>query len=89
MGARKTPSISSSKTIELLEGSTRMTFFPGENEEGFDALEQAYIADFSPGTPYETSLVENLVKLEWEADRHRCIRDNLILAKTLAGGLFE
>ena len=91
MGARKTPSISSSKTIELLDGSTRMTFFPGENEDDFNALEQAYIADLSPGSPYETSLVENLVRLEWEADRHRRIRDNLLLTKIrdLAVGAFQ
>lgn len=68
-----------------------MTFFPGENEGNFNALKQAYIADLSPGSPYENSLVENLARLEWEAHRHVRIRDNLILAKMrdLAIGAFQ
>lgn len=91
MKANKTPSLSSDEVIELFEGLPRMTFFPGENEKDFVSLEHAYMTDLSPGTAYETSLVENLVKLEWEADRHRSIRDNLILAKIrdLAIGAFQ
>jgi hypothetical protein len=34
-----------------------------------------------PGTPYEHILAEQLVTLEWEALRHRRMRDSLLLAE--------
>ena len=34
-----------------------------------------------PGTPYERILAEQLVTLEWEALRHRRLRDSLLMAE--------
>mgnify|MGYP001812894445 CR=1 FL=1 len=37
---------------------------PDEDPIAFDHLRQAFYADLSPATPYETSLVEQIVSLE-------------------------
>jgi hypothetical protein len=51
---------------------------PDENPMAFVALHDALLAEFAPGTPYETALAENLIGLEWEGIRHRRMRDNLM-----------
>lgn len=69
----------------------RITIFPGEDQTSFEDLRQGFMLELSPGTPYETALVENLVTLEWETIRHRNIRDQLILTEfeELAVGVFQ
>lgn len=67
--------------LEVFDLLPSIKLFPGENETGYDGLKQAFMADLAPGTPYETSLVQNLITLEWEAVRHREVRDSLILAE--------
>ena len=44
---------------------------PDEDPIAFDHLRQAFFADLSPATPYETSLVEQIINLEWETQRMR------------------
>jgi hypothetical protein len=80
--AKKQPPLPTAKNDALLQGLfPRITIFPGEDEVSFEGLRQAFKLDLSPGSPYELALVENLVTLEWEAIRHRNIRDQLVLTK--------
>lgn len=76
--------------LEVLDLLPGLTLFPGEDETAYQGLKQAFMADLAPGTPYETSLAQNLITLEWEAIRHRNLRDGLILAgyRDLAMGVF-
>ncbi|MGJ8585992.1 MAG: hypothetical protein ACSHXD_18025 [Marinosulfonomonas sp.] len=67
-----------SELLDLLPG---IELFPGEDETTYEGLRQAFMADLAPGTPYETALAHNLITLEWEAIRHRRIRDGLLLAE--------
>ena len=54
---------------------------PDEDPETHAALRDAILLDLTPGTPYERILAEQLVTLEWEALRHRRMRDSLLLAE--------
>lgn len=65
--------------------------FPGEDKASFEDLRESFMNDLAPGTPYETALAENLVTLEWEAVRHRNMRDNLIRNefRELSIGVFQ
>ncbi len=76
---------------ELLDLLPDIKLFPGEEATTYQGLRQALMADLATGTPYETALAQNLVTLEWEAIRHRRIRDGLLLAeyRDRAMGVFE
>jgi len=63
---------------ELLDFLPRMTMFPGEDENSFEDLRHALMLDLNPATPYEATIADNLVSLEWELIRHRKIRDDLV-----------
>jgi hypothetical protein len=65
--------------------------FPGEDPDTYEGLREALLHDLVPRSPYERLLAENLITLEWEAIRHRRLRDDLIRAKArdLAIGAFE
>jgi len=69
----------------------RPMLFPGEDAVAYEDLRDALLVDLAPGAPYERALAENLVTLEWEAIRHRRMRDTLIKAKArdLAVGVFS
>ena len=77
--------------VTLQDLFPRITIFPGEDETSFEDLRQGFMLDLSPSAPYEIALVENLVTLEWEAIRHRKIRDQLVLTKfaDLSVGVFQ
>lgn len=74
--------------LDLLPG---IQLLPGEDETTYEGLRQAFMADLAPGTPYETTLADNLITLEWEAMRHRRIRDGLLIAeyRDQAMGVFQ
>ena len=76
---------------ELEDLIPRPMLFPGENSIAYEDLRDALLGDLAPGAPYEQALAENLVTLEWEAIRHRRMRDTLIKAKArdLAVGVFS
>ena len=59
----------------------RPTLLPDEDPTTYDHLHQALLLDLNPATPYEKAIAENLVTNEWEALRHRRLRDALIRAK--------
>ena len=54
---------------------------PDEDPETHRALSDAIFLNLMPGTPYERILAEQLVTLEWEALRHRRLRDSLLMAE--------
>lgn len=58
----------------------RPMIFPGEDPLMYENLRAALLQDLSPRSPYEATLAVNLVTLEWEAFRHRRMRDDLIRA---------
>jgi hypothetical protein len=66
---------------DLLQEICAPHILPDERAETFDALRQALFSDLAPATPYEHLLAEQLVALEWEALRHRRMRDSLLRAK--------
>lgn len=66
---------------ELEDLIPRPMLFPGEDSIAYEDLRDALLGDLAPGAPYERALAENLVTLEWEAIRHRRMRDTLIKAK--------
>ncbi len=76
---------------ELEDLIPRLMLFPGEDSIAYEDLRDALLGDLAPGAPYERALAENLVTLEWEAIRHRRMRDTLIKAKArdLAIGVFS
>ena len=76
---------------ELEDLIPRPMLFPGEDSVAYEDLRDALLGDLAPGAPYERALAENLVTLEWEAIRHRRMRDTLIKAKArdLAIGVFS
>jgi hypothetical protein len=59
----------------------RPMLFPDEDPIAYEDLRYALLSDLAPGAPYERAIAENLVTLEWEAIRHRRMRDTLIKAK--------
>lgn len=66
---------------ELLDLIPKLAAMPGEDEVLMADLRQAIILELAPSTAYEHSLAEQIFKLEWEAARHRRMRDALILAE--------
>ena len=66
---------------ELLQHFLPTQLLPDEDPETHAALRDAILLDLMPGTPYEHILAEQLVTLEWEALRHRRMRDSLLLAE--------
>lgn len=85
---KNVPASGADEILELLPG---MTFLPGEDEMTYEGLKHAFSLDLTPQTPYEKVLVQNLLTLEWEAIRHRTLRDSLILAeyRDQAMGVFQ
>ena len=59
----------------------RPMIFPGEDPVAFEGLRAALLSDLAPHTPYARTLAEHLVRLEWEAQRHQRMRDDLIRAE--------
>ena len=66
---------------EVLQHFLPTQLLPDEDPETHAALRDAILLDLMPGTPYERILAEQLVTLEWEALRHRRMRDSLLLAE--------
>ena len=66
---------------ELLQHFLPTQLLPDEDPETHAALRDAILLDLTPGTPCERILAEQLVTLEWEALRHRRMRDSLLLAE--------
>ena len=74
----KTPDTTSKKSPDL-QVSAPPVLFRGEDNETYESLRDAFLADLAPQSAYERSLVEDLINLEWEKFRHRRLRDRLIL----------
>ena len=66
---------------EVLQHFLPTQLLPDEDPETHGALRDAILLDLVPATPYEHILAEQLVTLEWEALRHRRLRDSLLLAE--------
>ena len=66
---------------ELLQHFIPTQLLPDEDPQTYAALRDALLLDLIPGTPYERILAEQLVTLEWEALRHRRLRDSLLMAE--------
>jgi hypothetical protein len=64
---------------EVLGLIPRPVFLPDEDPLAYEALHGALMGELAPGTPYERVLAANLALLEWDAIRHRRLRDNLLL----------
>lgn len=75
------PSKSVTKTPPqtILELIPRMQTLPGEDPILLEDLREAFLAELTPATAYEMSLAEQLVAFEWEAQRLRRLRDELLL----------
>jgi hypothetical protein len=86
----KIPSSSDPSTTDLLDLIPRAAALPDEDPTALDALRSAFLRELAPGTPYETVLAEDIVRLEWEAQRERRLRDACLTAKyrEIALGVF-
>jgi hypothetical protein len=76
---RPRTSETTTKTSTNLQISAPPVLFPGEDEETYESLRDAFLADLAPQSAYERSLVDDLINLEWEKVRHRRLRDRLVL----------
>jgi len=63
----------------VLDLIPRMQTLPDEDPILLEDLREAFLAELAPATAYETSLAEQLVGLEWEGQRLRRLRDDLLL----------
>ena len=80
--SKKLAKTSSDKAhAELLQHFLPTQLLPDEDPETHRALSDAIFLNLMPGTPYERILAEQLVTLEWEALRHRRLRDSLLMAE--------
>jgi hypothetical protein len=80
--SKKLPKTSPDRAhAEVLQHFLPTQLLPDEDPETHAALRDAILLDLTPGTPYERILAEQLVTLEWEALRHRRMRDSLLLAE--------
>ena len=75
----KTPS--DEAHAELLQHFLPTQLLPDEDPKTHRVLRDALFLNLMPGTPYERILAEQLVTLEWEALRHRRLRDSLLMAE--------
>ena len=66
---------------ELLDLIPKLQAMPGEDKALMADLRQALLLDLAPSTPYQHSIAEQIFSLEWEAARHRRMRDALIRAE--------
>jgi len=64
----------------FLDPIPRAGIWPDEDPEALESLREAFRLDLNPGTPYENSLVEQIVALEWEIHRARRLRDSLLFS---------
>jgi hypothetical protein len=78
------------KVVDSHGLSLRPMLLPGEDPLIYGSLRAALLTDLGPRTTYECTIAENLVTLEWEAIRHRRLRDHLVRAeyRDLAMGIF-
>ena len=81
MSKKLTKTSSDTARAELLQHILPTQLLPGEDPQTFEALHDALYLNLMPGTPYERILAEQLVTLEWEALRHRRLRDSLLMAE--------
>jgi hypothetical protein len=80
--SKKLPKTSPDRAnAEVLQHFLPTQLLPDEDPETHAALRDAILLDLTSGTPYERILAEQLVTLEWEALRHRRMRDSLLLAE--------
>lgn len=66
---------------ELLSLIPGIPLLPDEDSVLLEDLRTAFLREFTPGTPYERALVEDLISLEWEIQRERRLRDVSIITK--------
>ena len=66
---------------QLLQHFLPTQLLPDEDPKTHRVLRDALFLNLLPGTPYERILAEQLVTLEWEALRHRRLRDSLLMAE--------
>lgn len=81
MSKKLTKTSSDTAHAELLQHFLPTQLLPDEDPETYGALRDALFLNLMPGTPYERILAEQLVTLEWEALRHRRLRDSLLMAE--------
>lgn len=83
--------ILSALETEVEELIPRPKFFPDENPKDYDRLHKSLMSDLAPETHYQRALATSLVLLEWEAIRHRRLRENAINLAYLeiAGSVFR
>lgn len=58
----------------------RPTLLGDEDPALFETFRAGLMVDLEPRTAYQRTLAENLVAIEWEALRHRRLRDALVAA---------
>ena len=63
----------------VLDLVPRMRALPDEDSILLADLREAFLAELRPSTAYEMSLAEQLVGFEWETQRLRRLRDDLLL----------
>lgn len=80
MAARKKKKLPAMAS-EILNLIPRLKPMPDEDAGQMADLRQALLMDLAPSTPYEHSIAEQIFNLEWEASRHRRLRDALIVAE--------
>ena len=81
MSKKLTKTSSDEAHAELLQHFLPTQLLPDEDPETHRVLRDALFLNLLPGTPYERILAEQLVTLEWEALRHRRLRDSLLMGE--------
>lgn len=64
---------------------------PGENPQAFEVFKAALISDLDPRSAYERLMAEQLVLLEFDLNKHRALRDALLLSeiREMSVGAFQ
>lgn len=64
---------------------------PGENPEAFEAFKTQLIDDLNPSSAYERLMAEQLFLLELDLNKHRALRDALLLSEVreMSVGAFQ
>lgn len=76
-----TDTVAASKSTLLSGLVPGLDLLPTEDAQDFDALRQGLFEELVPGTPYERCVVESILALEWDMQRHRRLRDNLLKSR--------
>jgi hypothetical protein len=74
-----THSKNSAAIPEIYDLIKKAEVLPDEDPIAFDHLRRAFLSDLSPATPYEVSLVEKIINMEWEIQRLRRISYTTLL----------